>query len=173
MNFYYTDHTGAVVGPVGREQLQKLVDSGQVVPDSQACLEGSEDWRPLSALVRPTPKAVTSVPKAKRAQSATSPPTPKQTSPRGAATHLRFIRDKTCYEGLRFWIDGLLALSVIGAIILIVSGVGNGNDHRLAVAGVVLAALAVPSRHYALLLIDIADTLLNEHSKDRNDRPPS
>ncbi len=56
MNLYYTDENGKVVGPVPRQQLQKLVDSGQTAVDCQACFEGSEHWNPLSFFVRPTPK---------------------------------------------------------------------------------------------------------------------
>jgi hypothetical protein len=77
MNFYYTDKAGAVAGPVAREQLQKLVDSGLIAADSQACFEGSEDWKPLSTFVRPTPKPAAAAPAVKPAQSAAATTTPK------------------------------------------------------------------------------------------------
>ena len=77
MNFYYTDEAGAVAGPVAREQLQKLVDSGLVAADGQACFEGSEDWKPLSTFVRPTPKPTAAAPAAKPAQRAATTTTPK------------------------------------------------------------------------------------------------
>jgi hypothetical protein len=57
MNYFYTDETGGVVGPVSREILQKLTDAGMTAPNCQACYEGSEDWQPLTAFVRPTEKA--------------------------------------------------------------------------------------------------------------------
>lgn len=44
MNFYFTNENAESVGPVSREQLQKLVDAGVPPPDSQACYEGSEEW---------------------------------------------------------------------------------------------------------------------------------
>jgi hypothetical protein len=56
MNYFYTDETGGVVGPVSREILQKLTDAGMTAPNCQACHEGSEHWRPLTAFVRPTEK---------------------------------------------------------------------------------------------------------------------
>ncbi len=62
MNFYYTDETGNVAGPITREQLQALVDRGFIPPDSQACPEGSEDWRLISTFVRPTPQPKTNSP---------------------------------------------------------------------------------------------------------------
>ena len=55
-SYYYTDKNGEVVGPVSGQQLQELVDSGLTPEDSQACYEGSTDWKPLSAFIRPTPK---------------------------------------------------------------------------------------------------------------------
>jgi hypothetical protein len=56
INFYYTDESGNVAGPVTREQLQKLVDAGSTPENCQACYEGSEEWKPLSTYIHATPK---------------------------------------------------------------------------------------------------------------------
>ena len=54
MNYYYTDESGSVAGPVKHETLQKLVDCGLAPRDSQVCSEGSEEWKPISTILRAT-----------------------------------------------------------------------------------------------------------------------
>ena len=77
MDFYYTDDDGAVFGPVSSDQLQKLVDAGVIAAGSQACYEGSQDWKPISAYVSPTAKQVTTQPAMKASTTASAAPLPQ------------------------------------------------------------------------------------------------
>ena len=233
MNFYYTDEAGAVAGPVAREQLQKLVDSGLVAADGQACFEGSEDWKPLSTFVRPTPKPTAAAPAAKPAQRAATTTTPKPAAERFSegpfpalgelfdlckqllgnlnlrlchagdtptqnkpqpkpipretqakpsapttetrsrvASHLTFIRANSSYGALRSIIEVCFVLSLLGALGFMIAGwaadKGGGAWFPPTAIGILSIVLLIAARQSAFLLIDIADTLLHEHSKSRN-----
>jgi len=198
MNFYYTDEAGAVAGPVAREQLQKLVDSGLVAADGQACFEGSEDWKPLSTFVRPTPKPTGAAPAAKPAQRAATTTTPKSAATPSTedsfewkrreiqakssapttgtrsrvASHLTFIRANSSYGALRSIIEVCFVLSLLGALGFMIAGwaadKGGGAWFPPTAIGILSIVLLIAARQSAFLLIDIADTLLHEHSKSRN-----
>jgi rRNA maturation protein Nop10 len=98
-------------------------------------------------------------------------------SAKGAAAkeHLKLIRSESCYPHLRTIINVCFALLVIGVciyaviILWIPLSFGNWSAAALTICGVVVGSIIavivlIALRQSALLLIDIADTLLNEHA---------
>lgn len=94
--------------------------------------------------------------------------------------HLALIRKKSCYPQLRFIINVcfLLLLLAIGISALISVGAASDHDEGMLLVKRILfilgcASLAVAVlmaiRQSSQLLIDIADTLLHEHAKNRDD----
>jgi uncharacterized Zn finger protein (UPF0148 family) len=95
--------------------------------------------------------------------------------------HLAYIRSKSCYPMLRiliqvlFWLNiacvALFALGVVLGSALSWAATSPENAFRAIVPAVIIGALytfaAFVAREAAFLFIDIADTLLHEHSKIR------
>jgi hypothetical protein len=90
--------------------------------------------------------------------------------------HLALIRKKSCYPQLRFIINVcfLLLLIAIGISALILVGAASDQDEGVLLVKRILfilgcaslaVALLIAIRQSALLMIDIADTLLHEHAK--------
>jgi len=55
MKVFYTDKTGKVTGPIPRDQLQMMFDSGIANDIDQVCEEGGQDWVPLLTFLRSAP----------------------------------------------------------------------------------------------------------------------
>jgi hypothetical protein len=126
MNFYYTDKAGLVVGPIAREQLQKLVDSGLIGADSQACYEGSEDWQPLATFVRPTEKT-----EAKPLPVKSSPVQAVVSNPPSPATQQVPEFKLPPIEGSAV-ADALTCVAVLEFIAAPIAGIGVGSGNTLA-----------------------------------------
>ncbi len=88
MKLYYTDKDNNVVGPVTREQLQRLVDSDTLPPTTQVCQHGSEEWHPIGKLIHRTQRVATSPQPQNSQQRITqhsTAATPRQTTPTSPA----------------------------------------------------------------------------------------
>ena len=51
MKIFYADKNGNVIGPIDREALQHIAQSGALSADTQVCVEGTEEWRPLADIL--------------------------------------------------------------------------------------------------------------------------
>ena len=169
---YYLWISGHEHGPYSLEEIQQSIDDGDINPRQTARTESCADWKPLQQIARlklPTPQ-----------KSATAQPTPSSSQPKitqeqkRVETHLATIRKHTCYGVLRSIIEISFVVSLIAVGLALVSGIESLGNNRAGMRiaflfGAALAAiLLVAARQSALLLIDIADTLLHEHSKDRS-----
>lgn len=79
------------------------------------------------------------------------------------------VRRRTCYSALREMIGIGAALSIIGIVILAALEVALGlqNHVIVIVVGVLGCFLVIASTQASLLLIDIADTLIEQNRKKR------
>jgi len=97
-----------------------------------------------------------------------------------AQMHLELIRDNSCYKQLRQVIDVVYIIGFVAAIIGLLIGVLNGRatilngdgggwiDVLLSIVSAIGAIIfLVAGRQAALLAVDIADTLLHEHSQSK------
>ena len=90
--------------------------------------------------------------------------------------HLALVRANTCYRVLRGLIDVVFGLAVflVGGCLLEYLGImSREHDENWilytvgwSISGILVIVILIAARQSALLLIDIADTLLYEHSKD-------
>ena len=85
---------------------------------------------------------------------------------------LEAIRKRSVYEGLRITIEVSTILSIMGVVITVaaffIMGLTSGNGLLAllgAVVGVLGIFLVVASRQASLLLVDIADTLIEQNRK--------
>ncbi len=83
--------------------------------------------------------------------------------------YLMFIRSHSAYMVLRFVINICCVVSIIGAVVYLLSLCINIDNFLFTMEMCFLSFIAIlvlmAARQSALLLIDIADTLLLEHSK--------
>ena len=163
---YYLWMSGEEHGPYSLDQIQKSIDDGDINPQQTARTEDSADWKPLHQIARlklPTPKK----PEPKPAQQ----PALAAQNPKAVASHLADIRRNSCYKVLRSVIEISFVLGLIGvgfsAVYTLITGRASERIFAggLGILGIILLTAAYQS---ALVLIDIADTLLNEHAKGRN-----
>jgi hypothetical protein len=88
------------------------------------------------------------------------------------ATHLEMIRSNTCYGALRSIINICYAILILGVIVTVVGGALALYNKEYATGFAAIAAsiiswvLSTAARQAAFLLVDIADTLLFDHSKN-------
>jgi predicted RNA-binding Zn-ribbon protein involved in translation (DUF1610 family) len=90
-------------------------------------------------------------------------------------SHLKSIRSRSCYPFLRNSIDycfGILLIAICLAGVVLFNNTPNGNPNGnppkvfgILLYGMLLVFFLSVVRSASILLIDIADTLLNEHSK--------
>ena len=159
---------------VAAEEEKKRLDSLQAVEDmkrqaaeqskrdaEQARQKESESMRDFLAEIAPKSKP--------------------QTKAIPVNSHLAYIRSKSCYPMLRiliqilFWLNiacvALFALAVVLGSALSLSATTPENMAKMIGASVVIGAVyvfaAFVAREASFLFIDIADTLLHEHSKIR------
>ena len=96
------------------------------------------------------------------------------------AQNLADIRARSCYKALRLVINVYFGVMMLLALILIFATAGGYSDARspvtdqlygrlilisVWVAGLILV---VAARQLSLLLVDIADTLISDHNRNRN-----
>jgi hypothetical protein len=169
--------SGQEHGPYTLEQIQQSIDDGGITPQQTARIEDGVDWKPIQQIARlkhPTPKK----PEPKLTMASAAPTTTagaNNSSRKCVTAYLSFIRANTCYGVLRTIIEISFVFSLIAALgYTLVAGIGSlgGNGILAAFTGLLVIFLLVAARQSALLLIDIADTLLHEHSKGRNGQPP-
>jgi uncharacterized Zn finger protein (UPF0148 family) len=110
-------------------------------------------------------------------KSAAESPPQKISKNTAVKAHLEMIRDQSCYPQLRFIIEICFVLLLCGvslyAIMATIGIMQNQSEFPIlyvvsniaAIIGSVVLLIAL--RQSALLLIDIADTLLNEHAENK------
>ena len=168
-------------GPYTIEQIRAAVDDGTINNRQTARTEDSADWKPLAdiATLNP-PKKQRAAPQAPHFLPPSPSPSPLPTvtattqSLNPLKAYLAYIRKNTCYGVLRSIIEISFALSLIAVIgYVLVAGIASlavehGGYGILALfSGVLGVILLIAARQSALLLIDIADTLIHEHSKNK------
>jgi hypothetical protein len=57
MQYYYMDPTGNVAGPVPKEGLIELLKAKTIDKTTQICAAGSQDWIPITDVVKTKPKS--------------------------------------------------------------------------------------------------------------------
>ena len=167
------------------DEIRALIPKGTISWDYQAIeangqgfqtLKASTDWVALSSVC--SPESVTTP----QAQGQDTPFPPGISLPQGqdTLTHqeqspgafLEAIRNRSCYSELRNTIEVFTVLSIIGVVItggaFFIMGLKAENG-LLALLGVVVGVLGIflvlASRQASLLLIDIADTLIEQNRK--------
>jgi hypothetical protein len=178
MNYYYTTPDNEISGPHNLGALKNLLASGVITQETPVCEEGTEEWKSLSEILR----RFQSIQRfqTKQQQEMRQPhaaPQPRQRA-RIFLTeeqHLADIRSRSCYKMLRSVIN-ISAGVVFAAIIIFILYVATRDSERflpkliLMGYGLGLIVLTIAARQSALLLVDIADTLLFEHNRNRNNQ---
>lgn len=173
------------IGPFSIDEIRALIQKGTIGWNYQALeasgqsfrtLKASTDWVALSSVCPPE-----SVPNP-RAQDQDTPLPPGISLPQGQdiLTHqeqspgafLEAIRKRSVYSDLRNTIEVFTVLSIMGVVItgmaFFIMGLKAENG-LLALLGAVVGVLGIflvlASRQASLLLIDIADTLIEQNRK--------
>jgi hypothetical protein len=170
---YYLWINGKEQGPYTLEQIQQALDRGDITPQQTARTDESANWEPLeqiAALQGRVPKQA-SVPIAPAAVA-------QDSTRQRVRGYLALVRANSCYPALRGLIEvcfGLSIVCVVGGVLMfwygdVIVGGGFSAARTIALLGiaVLLVVGLVAARQSAFLLIDIADTLLHEHSKNRD-----
>ena len=169
---YYVWNQNQEQGPYTLEELRTSVNDGTLNRDQPARQEDSTEWNLLREIVNQVPQRSPQIP-TRPAKAATPQRQAQAEEPKTASAvhaHLAHIRKNSCYGVLRFIIEITFGLSLIGTIIfffvtLIQTSEGNGvATLSIAFAGVLAVTFLVAARQSALLLIDIADTLLHKNA---------
>lgn len=183
MNYFILGNDGQIFGPHSLNELNGLASSGNIGPATQICEEGSTAWKPLASVLQAGPVARPPAPVAM------PQPQPAHAAPRQGRKpdlypeelHLADIRARSCYKSLRVLLNVLAGLAILGSIAFVVyllasetlgADLPSSEKNRIRVfvgiSMVIELALIVATRQLMFVLIDIADTLLFEHSKNRN-----
>ena len=187
--------TSDFTGPLTLDEIRAQIQSGSIAWDFEAleasgqshgALKRSTDWVALSSVcspesvvferVNPIPSvALSSVcsPESVPAPQAHDPTAEQEQSP---LAFLEAVRCRTCYAALRDMIGLFTVLSIIAIVILAGFYVVVGLQSQSAlpvvigvVVGVLGCFLVIASKQASLLLIDIADTLIEQNRKKRRD----
>jgi hypothetical protein len=160
---YYLWTAGKEHGPYTLEQVKEAVLEGTVTIQQTARRADSHDWVSLGTIVDlPQPPGETAL---------VIPETLPMPTKRDVKEYLEHIRDNSCYGVLRSIIEVFTAVAIVAALFAIGIGifhlVGRETEMGLYCLGYGIGGfiLIIGIRQSALLLIDIADTLLHEHSK--------
>jgi hypothetical protein len=189
---YYLWINGQEHGPYTLEQLQQFVDSGEVSPDQTARTEKGTGWKPLRQIASIQIDAANASPltpsETETSMASAAVPPTVQTVSAGdrnhsedvgelMADHLSMIRKHTRYPTLRKVIEIssfiCFFLIIIGMISLLMKSQGGSAGFILFLMvclvglGAFLSFLVIAARESAFLFIDIGDSLLHEHSKNR------
>jgi hypothetical protein len=185
---YYLLIAGKEEGPYSADQIRDGIEDESISEDQLARTGPAQDWVPLNALVkfeRATGKISPTSDLTKRTfpsniieQPPPSPSAPKPASnrttfsPRGDPTkaYLFILRTNSSYPWLRLLINIVVVLSCfinIGLITAAIAGHWPWEKLIVVIAAASLAILfSIAGKLVTNLLIDIADTLIREHSKD-------
>lgn len=188
MLHYYLLIAGKEEGPYSADQIRDGIEDESISEDQLARTGPAEDWVPLNSLVKfeqATGKISPAPDRTKQTflshiveQPPPSPPAPKP-APNGKAysppgdpvkAYMFILRRNSSYFGIRLLINIVLVLSCLINLGLIAAAfIGHWPWEKLIVAIACASSAFLFSIAIKLatnLLIDIADTLIREHSKD-------
>ena len=164
--------TSDFTNPLTLDEIGAQIESGTLSWDSEALeaegqsfgkLKRSTDWVPLSSLFSPEGAPV---------PAAYDAATQQEQSP---MKFLQGVRRRTCYSALREMIGVFAALSIVAIVVLagfaVVAGLGSESALPVVigvVAGLLGCFLVIAGKQSSLLLVDIADTLIEQNRKRRN-----
>jgi hypothetical protein len=186
---YFLLIEGTEYGPYTREQIVEGLIEGTILKDQAARLEGFPNWLPLSDILEipnaPQPPSEPIYKTVTKPAVVTAPMTQRHvpvqqhhpTSSRlpdkiRVGTHLEMIRTNTCYGALRSIINICYAILILGGVVFAAGGVVlmYQQDYSAGFTGIaasiILWILSTAARQAAFLLVDIADTLIFDHSKN-------
>ena len=176
MNYYITTHDNEISGPHDLNALKNLLASGNITQETPVCVEGTEEWKSLSEILRRF--QVIQRFQAKQQQEMRQPHAAPQPQQRARILlteeqHLADIRSRSCYKALRLVINvsaGVIFAAIIAFILYVATRETERLQPKLIGIGyaLVLLIVTIAGRQSALLLVDIADTLLFEHNRNRN-----
>jgi hypothetical protein len=164
---YYLWTAGKEHGPYTLEQIKEALIEGTITIQQTARRADSHDWVALGTIIELPSTAV--IPGPDKPEAAPPPARPRK----DVKEYLEHVRENSCYGVLRSIIEVVTALTVVAAVFAIAGGVFYLIKREMAFGlygvgtGVGSIILIIGARQGALLLIDIADTLLHHHSKTR------
>jgi hypothetical protein len=175
------------IGPMTYEDIQEQIQKGRAYLEDEVLeatgqslgeLKRSTGWVTISTI---RPQENTSLSQAQKIDSGLPniDRTPQQISSaqeQSPSNFLETVRNQTCYAALREMIGLFTSLSIIGIITLagfyFIIGLQNQSTLHViigAVMGLLGICLVIASKQAALLLVDIADTLIEQNRKKRRD----
>ena len=167
---YYLWTAGREHGPYTLEQVKEAVIEGTITLQQTARREDTHDWVSLGSIVE-----LPSTPIADGVADPDSAPAialPKW----DVKDYLGYLRENSCYGVLRGIIEVFAALVIVAAVFAMIGGILflTKPEREIAAglyqlgAGIGALILIIGLRQASLLMIDMADTLLYNHSKDRS-----
>ena len=178
MNYFITTHDNEISGPHNLGALKNLLVSGAITQVTPVCEEGTEEWKSLSEILRRF-QAIQRF-QAKQQQEMRQPHAAPQPQQRARIflteeQHLADIRSRSCYKALRLVINvsaGVIFAAIIAFILYVATRETERFQPKLIGIGyaLVLLIVTIAGRQSALLFVDIADTLLFEHNRNRNNQ---
>lgn len=168
---YFLWFSGQEHGPYTLEEIQQSIDTGDINPQQTARREDSKVWKPIQQIapLRSTSSAAKQTASVEQLQSATTDS--DSTTQKRLSTYLDFIRGHSSYGILRLVIYASTALSIlgllIGGVILLAAEQGGGTAVGLMLIFIGIP-LALAAQQSVVLLVDLADSFLHEHSKNHS-----
>jgi hypothetical protein len=168
---YFLWFSGQEHGPYTLEEIQQSIAAGDINPQQTARREDSKVWKPIQQIapLRSTASVAKQTTSVEQLQSA--PTDSDSTTQKRLSTYLDFIRGHSSYEILRLVIYASTTLSIlgflIGGVILLAAEQGGGTAVGLMLIFIGIP-LALAAQQSAVLVVDLADSFLHEHSKNHS-----
>jgi hypothetical protein len=173
---YYLRINDNASGPYWIEDVKRLLADEQVTLNTMARREGAQVWKLLGQILEEVELATPISPQPREHK-----PSPNGFKRKDVRSHLNFIRIYTNYPTLRKIINLFFGLSLIGVIVGLLGQFGmlllatrsmglSGFIFLFLILGVaVISALGlIAARLFLLMLVDLVDTLLHEHARNKH-----
>ncbi|MEI8234258.1 MAG: DUF4339 domain-containing protein [Verrucomicrobiota bacterium] len=173
---YFLWHEGKEFGPYDEASVKESLETGSISAGTLGRRETETGWKPIESLL-PPPNAK---PPVEQKQAGVIS---KEEYEEIAAKHMEeeasffrrkktinsyreAIRGTTAYGGLRGFMTFMTVLAVFAGVICTIGGFADSNA-VVAIGGITLAVTTPVTRAFSFVIIDIADALLLEHSKNK------
>jgi hypothetical protein len=180
---YFLNISGRAEGPFELDEIRDSLTAREIESDTFVSpADGSNQWVPLSTILGLAAAAELAAPAPPPLPIAPPPPSPTAMPGSPAAfvlpprEYLRQVRAASCYGLLRAVIDVVFVLLLIGSALGLAAAIGGsfvglaGGNHAVVIGAAIASfcvsvILLITLRQATQLIIDIADTLLQHHSR--------
>ena len=173
---YFLWNEGKELGPYDEASVRESMKDGGIPPKTLGRQESETEWKPIESLL-PSPNA--KPPVAQKRDGVISKNEYEEISAKNMEeeeaffrrrktinAYQKIIRETTAYGGVRGFMTFMTVLAVIAGVICVIGGIDSKNA-AVAFFGITLVVTTPVTRAFSFVIIDIADALLLEHSKNK------